>query len=115
MKFPSGGFETSSCALLPTIDPSGRLLKRPLAEAANMPAIVRSGGAFPQGWRDPAAIRDQGQAMAKTLFIDSTPDIDRLWRRVHRPQDPEVAVNFGPIAEADIVARLGGYDTCIVD
>jgi len=80
-----------------------------------MPAIVRSGGVFPQGWRDPAAIRDQGQAMAKTLFIDSTPDIDRLWRRVHRPEDPAVAVKFGPIAEADIAVRLGGYDTCIVD
>jgi D-3-phosphoglycerate dehydrogenase / 2-oxoglutarate reductase len=58
---------------------------------------------------------DEVGAMPKTLFIDSTPDIDRLWRRVHGPQDPPIRVNMGPVAEADIANLLAGYDTCIVD
>jgi D-3-phosphoglycerate dehydrogenase / 2-oxoglutarate reductase len=53
--------------------------------------------------------------MPKTLFIDSTPDIDRLWKRVHGPKDVPVAVNMGPVAEADIPKLLAGYDTCIID
>ena len=53
--------------------------------------------------------------MPKTLFIDSTPDIDRLWRRVHGPQDVAITVNMGPVSEADIPRLLAEYDTCIVD
>ncbi|HEU0158651.1 MAG TPA: NAD(P)-dependent oxidoreductase [Hyphomicrobiaceae bacterium] len=53
--------------------------------------------------------------MPKTLFIDSTPDIDRLWQRVHGPQDAPIDVNMGPVAEADIARLLTGYDTTIVD
>jgi D-3-phosphoglycerate dehydrogenase / 2-oxoglutarate reductase len=53
--------------------------------------------------------------MPKTLFIDSTPDIDRLWKRVHGPRDIPIAVNMGPVAEADIPGVLAGYDTCIDD
>ena len=53
--------------------------------------------------------------MPKTLFIDSTPDIDRVWKRVHGPGDIAVAVNMGPIAEADIPKQVDGYDTVIND
>src|SRR5215813_13440013 len=53
--------------------------------------------------------------MPKTLFIDSTPDIDRVWKRVHGPGDIAVAVNMGPVAEADIPQRVYGYDTVIND
>ena len=53
--------------------------------------------------------------MPRTLFIDSTPDIDRLWQRVHEPQDVPVTVHMGPVAEADIPTLLADYDTCIVD
>jgi D-3-phosphoglycerate dehydrogenase / 2-oxoglutarate reductase len=53
--------------------------------------------------------------MPKTLLIDSTPDIDRLWRRVHGPGDIAIAVNMGPVAEAGIPKVLQGYDTCIDD
>jgi D-3-phosphoglycerate dehydrogenase len=59
--------------------------------------------------------RQRETAMAKTLFIDSTPDIDRLWRRVHGPGDIAVAVSMAPVVEADIPARASGYDTLIVD
>ena len=53
--------------------------------------------------------------MPRTLFIDSTPDIDRLWARVHQPGDPPVAVNMAPVAKQDIPKLLAGYDTCIID
>ena len=32
--------------------------------------------------------------MPKTLFIDSTPDIDAVWKRVHGPSDIPVKVNM---------------------
>ena len=53
--------------------------------------------------------------MPKTLFIDSTPDIDRVWKKVHGPGDIEVAINMGPVAEAEIPKRVDGYDTVIND
>ena len=53
--------------------------------------------------------------MPKTLFIDSTPDIDSVWKRVHRPDDIPVKVNMGPV-DADAIPRLvEGYDTVIDD
>ena len=42
--------------------------------------------------------------MPKTLFIDSTPDIDRVWKRVHGPNDIAVFVNMGPVDEKDVGA-----------
>jgi D-3-phosphoglycerate dehydrogenase len=53
--------------------------------------------------------------MPRTLFIDSTPDIDRLWQQVHQPADIPIAVNMGPVAEGDHSRLLEGYDTCIDD
>ena len=53
--------------------------------------------------------------MPKTLFIDSTPDIDRVWKRVHDPKDIPIVVNMGPVAEADVPAKVAGYDTVIND
>jgi D-3-phosphoglycerate dehydrogenase len=51
----------------------------------------------------------------KTLFIDSTPDIDKVWKRVHGAKDIPVVVNMGPVDEKDIPAKLAGYDTVIDD
>lgn len=53
--------------------------------------------------------------MPKAILINSTPDIDRLWKRVVRPGDMAVSVNMGPVAEGDIPKVLSGYDTCIDD
>ena len=53
--------------------------------------------------------------MAKTLFIDSTPDIDRVWRKVHGPKDIPIAVNMGPVAASDVPKTIAGYDTVIND
>jgi D-3-phosphoglycerate dehydrogenase / 2-oxoglutarate reductase len=53
--------------------------------------------------------------MPKTLFVDSTPDIDKVWKRVHGAQDIPVTVNMGPVAEKDLPAAVAGYDTVIDD
>ena len=53
--------------------------------------------------------------MARTLFIDSTPDIDRVWRKVHGPNDIPIAVNTGPVAASDVPKTIAGYDTVIND
>ena len=53
--------------------------------------------------------------MSRTLFIDSTRDIDRVWKRVHGPGDVAIAVNMGPVGEDDVPAKVAGYDTVIND
>ena len=53
--------------------------------------------------------------MPKTLFIDSTPDIDRVWKMVHGAGDIAITVNMGPVAEADVPKAVAGYDTVIND
>ncbi|MBI3198116.1 MAG: 3-phosphoglycerate dehydrogenase, partial [Rhodospirillales bacterium] len=53
--------------------------------------------------------------MPRTLFIDSTPDIDRVWKRVHGPGDIAVAINMGPVGEDEVAAKVAGYDTVIND
>lgn len=53
--------------------------------------------------------------MPKTLFVDSTPDIDTVWRRVHGPKDIPVVVNMGPVDEKDVPGKVAGYDTVIND
>lgn len=53
--------------------------------------------------------------MPKTLLIDSTPDIDRLWQTVVKPGDIDVAINMGPVAEPDIPRLVAPFDTVIVD
>jgi len=53
--------------------------------------------------------------MPKTLFVDSTPDIDRVWKRVHGPNDIPIVVNMGPVDEKDVPAAVAGYHTVIND
>ena len=53
--------------------------------------------------------------MPKTLFIDSTPEIDLVWKRVHGAGDIPVTVNMGPVDEKDVPAKVAGYDTVIND
>jgi D-3-phosphoglycerate dehydrogenase / 2-oxoglutarate reductase len=53
--------------------------------------------------------------MPKTLFIDSTPDIDSVWKKVHGPADIPVTVNMGPVTADAIPKLIEGYDTVIND
>jgi D-3-phosphoglycerate dehydrogenase len=49
------------------------------------------------------------------LFIDSTPDIDRVWKQVHGQADIPVDIGMGPVSEEDVPGRVAGYDTVIND
>ena len=53
--------------------------------------------------------------MPRTLFIDSTPDIDRVWKRVHGPADVPITVAMGPVSEEEVPGKVAGYDTIIND
>jgi D-3-phosphoglycerate dehydrogenase / 2-oxoglutarate reductase len=53
--------------------------------------------------------------LPKTLLIDSTPDIDRLWKKVLKPGDIDIAVNMGPVDEKDVPKTIAGYDTVVND
>ncbi|WP_439612096.1 2-hydroxyacid dehydrogenase [Reyranella sp.] len=53
--------------------------------------------------------------MPRTLFIDSTPDIDRVWKQVHGTADIPVVVNMGPVPEERVPGIVEGYDTVIND
>ena len=53
--------------------------------------------------------------MPKTILLDSTPDIDAVWRQVHTAKDHPVAINMGPVDEAEIPRLQAGYDTIILD
>ena len=51
--------------------------------------------------------------MPKTLFIDSTPDIDRVWKQVHGAADIPIEVGMGPVSEEEVPGKVEGYDTVI--
>jgi D-3-phosphoglycerate dehydrogenase / 2-oxoglutarate reductase len=51
----------------------------------------------------------------KTLFIDCNPKFELVFRRVHRAEDPPVAVNNHPFTSRDLPRLLDGYDICIDD
>jgi D-3-phosphoglycerate dehydrogenase len=52
----------------------------------------------------------------KTLFIDCGPQLEKVFRRVHRPDDPPVAVNAqSQLQAADLPRLLDGYAICIDD
>jgi D-3-phosphoglycerate dehydrogenase len=51
----------------------------------------------------------------KTLFIDCNPQFEKVFRRVHRADDPAVAVNNDPFTASDLPRLLDGYDICIDD
>lgn len=53
--------------------------------------------------------------MPKTLFIDSTPDIDRVWKQVHGAADIPIVVGMGPVSEEEVPGKVEGYDTVIND
>ena len=52
----------------------------------------------------------------KTLFIDCGPQLEKVFRKVHRADDPPVAVNAQARVEAhELPLLLDGYDICIDD
>jgi len=51
----------------------------------------------------------------KTLFIDCNPQFEKVFRKVHRADDPAVTVNNHPFQASDLPRLLEGYDICIDD
>lgn len=51
----------------------------------------------------------------KSLFIDCNRQLEPVFARVHRADDPAIAVNTAPFASADLPRLLYGCDVCLDD
>src|SRR5215470_15019172 len=51
----------------------------------------------------------------KTFFIDCGPQLEKVFRKVHRADDPPVTVNLQPFQAGDLPRLLDGYEICIDD
>jgi D-3-phosphoglycerate dehydrogenase len=51
----------------------------------------------------------------KTIFVDCNNQLDAVFNRVHRADDPRIAVNTAPFQPADLPRLLAGYDICMDD
>ena len=51
----------------------------------------------------------------KTIFIDCNPQLGAVWKRVHRPDDPAVAINNVPFEKNELPRVIGGHDIAIDD
>jgi D-3-phosphoglycerate dehydrogenase / 2-oxoglutarate reductase len=69
-------------------------------------------------------LREEGQAKShnnptapmKTLFIDCGVQLEKVFHKVYRADDPPITVNVQPrIEAADLPRLLDGYDICIDD
>ena len=51
----------------------------------------------------------------KTLFIDCGAQLEKVFRKVHRTDDPPVTVNLHPFQAGDLPRLLDGCEICIDD
>jgi len=51
----------------------------------------------------------------KTIFIDCNDQLDAVFARVHRPDDPAIVVNTQPFERAELPRVLDGYAICLDD
>jgi D-3-phosphoglycerate dehydrogenase / 2-oxoglutarate reductase len=51
----------------------------------------------------------------KTLFIDCGTQLEKVFHKVHRADDPAVTVNTARFQSSDLPRLLDGYDICIDD
>jgi D-3-phosphoglycerate dehydrogenase len=51
----------------------------------------------------------------KSIFIDCNPQLQAVWQRVVRPDDPKITVNTAPFERDALPRVLDGYDICIDD
>ncbi len=61
-----------------------------------------------------AAPRQQRTGM-KSIFVDCNNQLDAVFHRVHRDDDPPITVNTAPFQSADLPRLLAGYDICLDD
>ena len=51
----------------------------------------------------------------KSIFVDCNDQLAPVFARVHRPDDPPIAVNTDPFQSADLPRLLAGYEVCLDD
>jgi D-3-phosphoglycerate dehydrogenase len=51
----------------------------------------------------------------RSIFIDCNQQLAPVWQRVHRPDDPPIAVNTAPFERHELPRILEGYDICLDD
>jgi D-3-phosphoglycerate dehydrogenase / 2-oxoglutarate reductase len=51
----------------------------------------------------------------KSIFIDCNDQLDAVFNRVHRPDDPPIVVNTKPVEAAGLPRLIDGYDVCLDD
>jgi D-3-phosphoglycerate dehydrogenase / 2-oxoglutarate reductase len=51
----------------------------------------------------------------KTIFIDCNDQLDAVFARVYRPDDPPITVNTMPVAPGALPDLVAGYDICLDD
>jgi len=51
----------------------------------------------------------------KTIFIDCNDQLDAVFARVYRTDDPPIVVNTKPFERAELPRVLAGYDICVDD
>jgi D-3-phosphoglycerate dehydrogenase / 2-oxoglutarate reductase len=51
----------------------------------------------------------------KSIFVDCNNQLDDVFARVHRADDPPITVNTAPFQSADLPDLLRGYDVCMDD
>ena len=51
----------------------------------------------------------------KAIFIDCNHQLEPVWHRVHRPDDPAVTLNTAPFTSTDLPRLLDGYEVVLDD
>jgi D-3-phosphoglycerate dehydrogenase len=51
----------------------------------------------------------------KSIFIDCNDQLDAVFARVYRPDDPPIVVNTRPVEASALPRLIDGYDVCLDD
>jgi D-3-phosphoglycerate dehydrogenase len=51
----------------------------------------------------------------KSIFIDCNDQLDAVFNRVYRPDDPPITVNTQPVPAVELPRLIDGYDICLDD
>ena len=51
----------------------------------------------------------------KSIFIDCNDQLDAVFARVYRPDDPPIMVNTKPVPAAELPRLIDGYEICLDD
>jgi D-3-phosphoglycerate dehydrogenase len=51
----------------------------------------------------------------KSIFIDCNDQLDKVFARVYRPDDPPIVVNTNPVEASALPRLIDGYDVCLDD